>query len=250
MTKKQGALTVTEESALPAFLVEAEKNAEVTGFENVDQSTMALSIINLLQSNSEALKSNEELRGGMFYDTATKNGYKELVVTLVGFVPCYIEWVPHNQGGGFVARYDINSGIDRKATAQGFKMFLPNGNELAYTFEYMVIVWPEEGDPYLAMFPLSGTQLGPAKTWNTEANRRGGLSYAQKYKLTTFLKRNDKGSWYMLNTEFCGYTNEAEFALTKQAAEDYARSLSKASAAYSSGNDVVDVASEDLSDMA
>lgn len=251
MTKKQEALVVAESQEVPAFLQKATEAAEVTGFENIDQSAMALSILKILQSNSPALQENEDLRAGMLYDSATGAAYKTLTVTMVGFSQCYVEYVPRESGGGFAGRHAINSGIAMQATKDGNKLYLPNGNELVETYEHMLIVWPEGGDPFLALLPLSSTQIKHSKTWNTDARRRGMVLYGIKYTLATTLEKNNKGSWYGLGKiNFVGYTNEAEFELTKQAAEDYARSLSKASAAYSDSDPVVDVASEDLSDMA
>lgn len=251
MSKKQNAMTTSADSALPTFLQTELENATVTGFENVTTDDKALSILRILQSNSPVLQEDESLRAGVIYDSATGEGHKELVVTPVGFVSCYMEYIPRDQGGGFAGRHSKASGIDLTATPDGNKKFLPNGNELVETAEHMVVVWPEEGNPYLALLPLSSTQIKYSRQWNTDIPRRAPAMYVTKYKLSTGLDKNNKGSWYSLkHIDFVGYVNEEELALTKQAAEEYSKSLQAAESSYAKApNTAVSTASEKTVDI-
>lgn len=231
MSKKQNAIaTVQANSDLPTHLLEEIAVSDVTGFENVEQKDTAISILRILQANSPVLQEDESLRAGMIFDSATGLGHKELIVTPIGFVGCYIEYIPRDQGGGFAGRHSRHSGIDKTATQDGYKLFLPNGNELVETAEHAVIVWGDS--PYLALFPLSSTQLKASKEWNTDVGRRCRVMYGTKYTLSTTGQKNKKGSWYGLTTSFAGYVSPEELELTSQAAKDYEQSLSKATDAY------------------
>ena len=231
MSKSKDAIaTVQAKSDLPTYLLEEIETTTVTGFENVEQQDTALSILRILQSNSPVLQDDESLRAGMIYDSATGQGAKEILVTPVGFVGCWMEYVPRDQGGGFAGRHARHSGIELTATVDGYKKFLPNGNELVETAEHAVIVWADTPD--LALFPLSSTQLKPSKEWNTDIGRRAKAMYVTKYKLSTTGQKNKKGSWYGLTFAFDSYVSEQELELTRHAAKDYESSLAKATAAY------------------
>lgn len=85
-----------------------------TGFENVDRSELAIPFINVLQSNSEMVE-EDKAKAGQFY-----NNVMETVMDDFLFVPCYrqrvfVEWVPVDDGGGFIGVHDPDSPLVTKA---------------------------------------------------------------------------------------------------------------------------------------
>jgi hypothetical protein len=245
MTKKENALVETKSDLLPDYLREELATTEVTGFENVGREDQAIAILRVLQSNSPVLMDHPECKAGHIFNAATNESHAELVMTPIGFVGCYVEYIPRDQGGGFAGRHSKDSGIRNTATQEGNKLYLPNGNELVETAEHMVIVWPENEPPYLALFPLSSTQIKYSRQWNTDIGRRAKAMYVTKYKISTAVEKNNKGSWYSLkNIDFVGFVTPEELALTKQAAVDYQTSLEKATSSYANATEtaVVDVA--------
>lgn len=113
------------------------------GFENQTQEDQSIPFLNLLQSNSPQCSDDEnypDAKPGKLFNTVTgelfdsKNG--------VVFAPCstkhqFVEWVPRDSGGGFVAAYDINDPYvieARKNAGRGGAIKLPNGNDLVETF--------------------------------------------------------------------------------------------------------------------
>lgn len=247
MSTKKNAIATTKSELLPDYLQAEIAETTVTGFENVGREDQAIAILRILQSNSPVLMDYPDCKAGHLFNSATNESHASLTMTPVGFCGCYVEYIPREAGGGFAGRHSKDSGIRSQATQQGNKLFLPNGNELVETAEHMVIVWPENEAPYLALFPLSSTQIKHSRTWNTDIGRRAGAMYVTKYNVSTAVEKNNKGSWYSLkNIEFVGYVTPEELELTRSAAVEYQKSIEKASGAYASATEsavvTVDVA--------
>lgn len=220
---------------------------QTTGFENVKTEDLGLTILNILQDNSPQVKKSDEkyIKGaeaGQFHNSLTNAVYERLVVVPVGFQKVYIEWIPRTSGGGFVGRTNAGDPIISKAQKVGGKFVLPNGHELQETAEHVVMVFPDEGQPFVALLPLKATQLRHTRRWLTEMQSRTMIidgkparapMFLQKYRLETGPERNDKGSWYGLTKiDFMGFVDEETFQMTKAAAEAYSSIAGQAAAVY------------------
>lgn len=95
------------------------------GLETTTQADVGIPFLNLLQQNSPECtdghpKRLEGAKSGMFMDGATRELFDPSKGGIV-LVPCatqhvYVEWIPRNDGGGFVAIHALDSEVVKKAT--------------------------------------------------------------------------------------------------------------------------------------
>jgi len=113
------------------------------GFENQTTDDFAIPFLGLCQALSPEIEEGGEkqipgAKDGSLFNTVTK----ELLPETVYFVPCttshvYVEWVPRDDGGGFVGVHDINSPFVKacKEKAEAFNdIKTDEGHELIETF--------------------------------------------------------------------------------------------------------------------
>jgi hypothetical protein len=162
------------------------------GMEDVSKDEMLVPIMRILQSNSPQCEENHpsgkympDAKPGMLYNTATQELYPK-----EGFdvIFCYrdhnfIEYVPRNNGGGFVAMHDPSEDmIANLRTEQGefgkLKLDPSNeaSNEIVETYYFYGIVHPrldgtlENFEPFRAVFPFASTQIKKYKMMMTTIN--------------------------------------------------------------------------------
>jgi len=194
-----------------------------TGFEDTETSDYAMPMLSVLQALSpQCKKSNakyhEDAEPGHLFITGLDRPVENLEV-----VPCYykkefVEWIPIDMGGGFVATHALNSGVDKGAQRIDGKMFLENGHELVTTaYFYCVVIDTLER----VVIPLASTGLKVARSWMSKANAVRVDSnpvplFAQVYKASSILESNPKGEWYTLKTEYSRVATPKEFEHAKQ----------------------------------
>ncbi|MGD9212947.1 MAG: hypothetical protein PVI90_19335 [Desulfobacteraceae bacterium] len=113
------------------------------GFDNQTNQDIAIPFLGLLQDLSPQVKkkNDEYIEGaepGMLFNTVTGQLYQQEAF----IVPCYtqhlyVEWVPRENGGGFVGIHELESDVvaRAKATAAQFnKLKTDAGNDLVETF--------------------------------------------------------------------------------------------------------------------
>jgi len=210
-TRNEKQVAKKQEAGLPSdalFEADAKK-----GFENVDQESIALPILKLLQNGSaEAQRKHanyvEGADPGMFFNTVTRklyDGEKGIQV-----IPChyrleYQEWADFGTGSGrpeniFPGNSDILSKTSKDAMG---KDRLPNGNYLENTANHFVILMGKS--PSTALISMKATQLKVSRKWNSmmmglRLQGKDGLftppTYSHIYKLKTVQQSNDKGTWF------------------------------------------------------
>jgi len=121
----------------------------------------------------------------------------------------FVEWVPRDAGGGFVAIHDINSELVLKAkeNSEEFgKLKLKNGNDLIETFYMYGITCDDEDATGLAVIAFTSTKIKVYKRLNTRLNTfllkqpdgrkvRPPL-YAHRLRITTASEENNKGKFH------------------------------------------------------
>ena len=164
---------------------------------------MALPFLRILQSNSPELDSNPKARPGMIYNTVTEEIFDEILV-----IPCHyrrseIEWVPKNDGGGFVAEYKPEEAP--QGVRDGGKVKLDNGHELQTTMTFSVLIM-DGGVPQRAVITMSSTQLKKGRKWNTgisenvvtksDGSMVRGSVFSYVWRLRgDVTEKNTKGTW-------------------------------------------------------
>jgi len=219
-TRSEKQVVKKEEAGLPSSAM-FEADAKL-GFENVDQESVALPILKLLQNGSgEAQRKHanyvEGAEAGMFFNTVTRklyDGEKGISV-----IPChyrleYQEWADFGTGSGrpeniFAGNSDILSKTSKDAMG---KDRLPNGNYIQKTAQHFVII-SDGKTAETALISMSSTQAKVSRKWNsmmmsiTKDGKDGPYTpppFSHIYKLSS-VKNTGKGNeWYGYNIQKVG----------------------------------------------
>ena len=218
-------VAVKKEAGLPSdALFEADAKL---GFENIDQESLALPILKLLQNGSgEAQKRNanyvEGAEPGMFFNTVTRklyDGDKGIQV-----IPChyrleYQEWADFGTGSGRPENiYPASSDILSKTTkdANG-KDRLPNGNYIQKTSQHFVII-TDGNSAETALISMYSSQSKVSRKWNsmmmsiTRNGKDGPYTpppFSHYYKISSVENTGKGNQWYGYNIVKIGEVTDA-----------------------------------------
>lgn len=151
------------------------------GQENMSAKDMSIPRISLLQSGSPQVKKSEGayIKGaeeGDFFDNVTNTifakGDEGFLFIPVSYRRANIEWIPKDDGGGFVADHGADDSILQKCTKdEKNRMLLKNGHEIVTTAEYFIMALNREMNKVRrAVISLAKTQLKAARNLNTVVN--------------------------------------------------------------------------------
>lgn len=178
------------------------------GFENQSAKDMVLPFLSVLQALSKPVQGGAEgAKAGRLFNTVTEEFSDE-----VGFVPAhtehtYVEWVPRNKGGGFVARHAADSDEVKKALAESTKFgkYRIGDNDLIETFYVYGIVFDgESGAISPAVLAFTSTKISVYKKWMTslrmfvvpgERKVKPPL-FAHSARIKAVSQRNKEGDFY------------------------------------------------------
>lgn len=183
------------------------------GFENQTKADISIPFLGVLQPMSPQITSMNDAKPGMLFNTVTE----ELTDGKVGrvLVPAttrhvFVEWVPREKGGGFVASHEVGSEVVKRALAESKdfgKYTTPNGNQLTETFYLYGMLLDSDLQPVeMATLAFTSTKITPYKRWNTKVNMftvktpsgakvRPPL-FAHLVKVTTTKEKNNKGEFF------------------------------------------------------
>jgi hypothetical protein len=211
--KKTGKDLAVKGKTAPAKTGDLFQSHADEGFEGADKDSYAIPFLAILQSNSPQCKKSDGayIKGaeeGEIFNTVTLEHVESLRV-----IPCYysrsfIEWGNRDEGGGFVAEYTVDEGLEAlsrcKKNDKGQDQ-LENGNILVDTRSHFVIILKEDGTTEAAILSMSSTQMKKSKQWMSimkgiQFTSGDGKLYTPPmfshiYNLTTVPESNDKGSW-------------------------------------------------------
>lgn len=199
-------------------LIEDLETAGGQGFENQTSEDYTLPWMNLLQKDSPQVEKTDPL----FIEGAQPGDYCNTVLrkTYSGadgltFVPCstrhvYVEWVPRNAGGGFVALYELDSPVvaQAKAESKDFGKYKVGNNDLVETFYIYGITYEGAipGEPFVMSFTstkikqykdqMAGMRIlmMPSKDGKGKFNPP---LYCNRVRITSVFTSNDKGKFYV-----------------------------------------------------
>lgn len=190
------------------------------GFEDINGSTMAIPFIRILQKLSPQLnKQKPEFVSGAeegdWFNTTSKETYgPEVNVIVLKFERVFIEWKPNR--GGFMG-YHTPENAERLAVDTSFGNWkTKDGNELAETYVYMVLIDGHESEG-IVVLSFTSSAIKVAKEWNrlmithVMDNGQKAKPYYLVWKLSTEYKENEKGTWYVPKVKFIRYINEQQY---------------------------------------
>lgn len=182
--------------------------------EDIRQDEVLIPFLRLIQSNSPQVdpsspKYIEAAKPGMILNTATGELYLAAAFAVAQRMHNYVEYVPRNSGGGFVAIWDA---ADERVAAlrakhgQFGKIPLESGNELTETYYWAgpVVGKRPDGsvtDIFEAVVGMASTQI---KYYKQAMNRLAGLvgrprrfpDFAFRWLLAAMPDSNKKGKFW------------------------------------------------------
>lgn len=133
------------------------------GFENQSNADIQIPFLSLLQSNSPQCEDGE-MKPGTYFNTVTEENVGNEVIFVPGTTQHrFVEWVPRDQGGGFVAAHAAPpEGCEPHPTKKGV-LVTPQGNDLIETFYVFGV--DETSAPIVIAF--KSTHIKVYKKWNS-----------------------------------------------------------------------------------
>ena len=225
------AVAKKQEAGLPAELLEelssdGEEYAEVMGKDD-----MSIPFLSILQSLSpQCTKGKPEFIKGAepsdLYDSVTKRIFKTrddddnevegVRIMPISYKRSFLEWVPRSKGGGLVNEYSVEDGLSivtirdentgQDIIQEGSPLGKP-GNQLNDTHTHFVFLLNPDGTFEPMILSMQSTQIKPSKDLNNMTSKHTLSSGAKAarfyavYGVTTQLKQNDQGSWYIWKFE-------------------------------------------------
>jgi len=199
------------------------------GFEEADKDSYAVPFVRILQSGSPQCKKSDGayVKGaeeGAIFNTATGEIMESLDVIPCHYRRVFVEWIPQDEGGGFVAEHSVDEARDIPLD-ENYRM--ENGHELADTRMHYCIS-AETGEPLVIC--MSSTQIKKSKNWMTvmqsiKVDREDGSKFtppmfSNSYKIETVPESNDKGSWFGWKITRNGFVEDGHLYQTAKAFRD------------------------------
>lgn len=182
------------------------------GFEEATRDAFAIPFLAILQDLSPQTKKKmagyiEGAKPGQIYQSVSQAVEDQVRVIPCHFSQVFIEWIPRDKGGGFVAAYDPITGAAKARTAvrDGGRNTLPNGNELYDTRQHFVLQVNADGTTHPALMAMKSSGLKISRRWMSQMQSatievNGALisppMFAWSYLVGTEEEANDQGSWY------------------------------------------------------
>lgn len=228
-----------KQDQLPALAGMYEEEAN-SGFEGADQESYAIPFLSIVQSLSPQRDKKdgayiEDAEEGMVFNSATErlwqteDGLEPIKVVPVHFKRSFVEWMPRDSGGGFVAEHTVDDGkmlLEQCTRNDKNQDVLPNGNYLVDTRTHYVLIINDDGSVEPAVVNMASTQTKKSRRWmtvmqNIKMKGAGGRlftppMFSHYYELSTVQESNDKGRWHGWTFKNVGLVdNEDHFAQAK-----------------------------------
>jgi len=188
-----------------------------SGFENQDNSDIQVPFLRILQALSPEVKSVEKggIEGaevGKLFNTVTQECYDEVLFVPATTQHLYNEWIPVDDGGGFVGSYDVLDKMVVDAQADAKAKDLPfgtlktaDGHDLVETFDVYGILVAENSEPMPCIVSFTSSKIKVYKKWmssirmfvlNTPNGKIKPDLFAHLTKITTVDEKNKAGQEY------------------------------------------------------
>ena len=193
------------------------------GFENQTADDLATPFLGILQALSPQVEDVDQggiegAKAGMIFNTVTDELHEGKTGVL--FVPAmtqhvFVEWVPRDAGGGFVAVHEPTSELvaQAKAEADDFGKYRIGENDLVETFYvYGVACGESPDDPTeLAVLAFTSTKIKVYKRWNTklsmfmvktdDGRKIKPPMFAHLTRMTSVADKNNKGKFFNVSLQ-------------------------------------------------
>ena len=210
-TTKKNEVATTEDAQLPAFFGEIDDSLYGAG-NSTDSNDNALPFLAVAQKGSDQVNSRKDkyiegLSAGDLFNTATGRFWKGddgLQVLPLHYQKNYVEWIPREDGGGYVATHEFSHDTARRLgaikSADGRGLILPDSGHQLVETAYQFVLLEDAAMPLV--IGAASTALGSMRSWMTARNElkigeRRAPSFAFWWNMRSAYKENDKGDWFV-----------------------------------------------------
>ncbi len=189
------------------------------GFENTSKEDFSIAFLNLLQGLSDQVNGEGALEGakaGMLYNTVTQDlfdGKKGLVLIPAHREQVHVEWIPRDDGGGYVGRHELGAEIATRAAENKNEKGVPvdpeTNHEIIQTAYIYGIIVHEDGRHEPIVISFSSTKLKVYRHLMTKLNQFTTLVgsgddarkvippiFAHRLRIATKGEKNKKGAFF------------------------------------------------------
>lgn len=196
---------VTTTSVPQEFLDHAGKGNEGITSEDVTTPFLAIVQSNSPQRKKQNAKYIEGAEEGDLFITVGGALFNSVLVVPCAFQARWVEWKPRDAGGGFVRAFDLG---ERPVGARKGDIYvkLPNGNDaVKHHYHYVLILDDDEhtAAPFPVIIAMKSTDMKVSGDWNARilgakipGSGQSYPRYAQKWRLGTAERTNEKGEWF------------------------------------------------------
>lgn len=205
--------TLTQEVEATLALATAMSQDAGTGFEEAGREAYALPFLTILQDLSPQVKKKmsgyvQGATPGMIYHTVTLELAESVRVIPCHYSQLFIEWVPREKGGGFVAAHPPTTPLARQTVRdERNNNVLPNGNYLVDTRQHFVCLLRDDGTTDGCMLAMKSSNLKVSRRWmsqmrsstvkHPDGRTLPAPMFAYSYRMGVEERANDQGSWYV-----------------------------------------------------
>lgn len=208
------------------------------GMENIDQDSVAIPFIKVLQKMSPICDDDHDLyvkgaKPGKFFHTITEEMSDAIIVVPCHFERIFNEWVDRDAGGGYKGSHSL-AAFEKMNTERDEhgKFRIPDTNNYLVDTRnhYCLIVDPKTGTTDRVIFSMSSTQTKVSRKWlskiaNIKMEGANGMftppSFSHKYEITTITQTNDSGTWKLPVVSSLGVLDDAEAHIYAEAKAFY-----------------------------
>ena len=203
-----GAFSFGNKESMPAHLA----NGSGMGNEGVDQSSLVMPKLNLLQALSPQINTVDGAKVGMIHNSLTDALYDECYVVNLRMTSGYSVFKKRTLGGGYLGMFDNEEEADATvAEASGDA----DDYEVTVTHIHSCLLLDDDGTPVQpVLIYFAKTKIDTSKKWNTDILIRCKDSdrFGAVYKLGSRLDKNSRGQTYHnFTVTFAGWPSEALF---------------------------------------
>lgn len=211
--------------------------ADSAEFGGIDfKGDLAIPFIGVLQKGSPQVddahaKYIEGAKVGMALNTVTgsvidmrrgKDGKGGVEVILCYYDKKFVEWVPREDGGGFVAQFEPGAPeIDKCFLNDKKRLVTPDGNLMVETAYHYILIRENPKEPWQwAVFPSKSSSLKMTRKWNSMVaslvvKGKDGKSikppvFSQVWLLSTYPDQKDDFTWAACDIAHIGSVSDIE----------------------------------------
>lgn len=208
-TREKGAIVAQEQGAVTTAGFNYGEEAGA-GFEGTSSADLSIPFLQILQSNSPQVETDNPVgsKAGMLYNTVTRELLEGVTFLPVFKQDTYVEWVPRDNGGGFVGLHEPESAVVKGALAavngdKFAKLATEAANDLIETHYMYGLLLDETGTSTngFAVIGFNSTKIKPYRDWLTAMYMVKGRPplFAFRAQINTVRQKNDKGSYFNFN---------------------------------------------------